>query len=377
MKQTSERLELESRRGDRRKRYSFLTADGVSSKDELRKPELLLLDEAEVPADSDILVIDANYGVLGIPGDYASRGDTTLFTTSDRQRRLIERNMKRNGIDNSRTLLSADIPDLEPGTAVYAPREETPVDVAKRKISMALEQMEPGTELYVAGDKYSGITRIEPFLEDASGELEKLAQSAGQKVYRYRYRNGDSTPEKPGVEKSFSAEALGEEASFRTREGLFSSGRLDDGSRLLIESFDPSGKNRVLDLGCGYGAVSVFLGKAHSLEVTASDNDAVAVKHTEHNLEGNGVEEFEVNNTDCTEGIDGSFDAVVSNPPTHAGSDITDEMISGAYSSLDQSGELWMVFNRNVHLEEKMQREFGDAKKVAEENNFVVYMSRK
>ncbi|MFB6190060.1 MAG: class I SAM-dependent methyltransferase [Candidatus Nanohaloarchaea archaeon] len=375
MKQISESLELGSKDGRGRERYSFLTADGVSSKDELRKPELLLLDETEVSDDSDVLVVEANYGVLGILGDYAPRGDTTLFTTSDRRRRLIERNMERNGIDNSRAVLSADIPDADPDVAVYGPREDTPVDVAKRNVARALDQMEQGTELYVAGDKYSGITRMESFLENSGGKLEKLAQAGGQRVYRYK--NGEDVPEEPGVERSFTAEALGEEASFRTREGLFSAGELDDGTRLLIESFDGSGKVSVLDLGCGYGAVSVFLGKKHGLEVTASDDDAVAAKYAERNLEENGVREFKVSNTDCTEGMDGSFDAVVSNPPTHAGSDITDEMVSGAYSMLERGGELWMVFNRNVHLEEKMQEEFGGAEKISGEGNFVVYRSRK
>lgn len=51
-------------------------------------------------------------------------------------------------------------------------------------------------------------------------------------------------------------------ASFETDAGVFSKGELDEGTRVLLEALPPL-HGRALDLGCGWGAVGVLLGKKY------------------------------------------------------------------------------------------------------------------
>ncbi|MBW6518212.1 MAG: methyltransferase [ANME-2 cluster archaeon] len=67
------------------------------------------------------------------------------------------------------------------------------------------------------------------------------------------------------------------------------------------------GKNRLLEVGCGSGIVSVFA-KDHSPKVLATDINPHAV----HCARLNGIE---VVRTDLFAGIKGTFDIVVFNPP--------------------------------------------------------------
>ena len=50
--------------------------------------------------------------------------------------------------------------------------------------------------------------------------------------------------------------------TFKTDRGVFSRQRLDFGSRLLIEAVAEAEKSptgRLLDLGCGYGAIGIIM----------------------------------------------------------------------------------------------------------------------
>ena len=49
---------------------------------------------------------------------------------------------------------------------------------------------------------------------------------------------------------------------FTTDAGVFSKGEVDYGTAVLLKALPENMAGRVLDLGCGWGAVGVSLGKA-------------------------------------------------------------------------------------------------------------------
>src|SRR5690625_4816815 len=52
--------------------------------------------------------------------------------------------------------------------------------------------------------------------------------------------------------------------TFTSGSGVFSKGRIDFGSELLIKSFQmPSSEGNILDFGCGYGAIGIILAKTY------------------------------------------------------------------------------------------------------------------
>ena len=50
---------------------------------------------------------------------------------------------------------------------------------------------------------------------------------------------------------------------FTSDAGVFSRGRLDRGTELLLEALELGSCESVLDLGCGYGVVGIEIGRAH------------------------------------------------------------------------------------------------------------------
>ena len=58
--------------------------------------------------------------------------------------------------------------------------------------------------------------------------------------------------------------------SFYTDNGVFSKKGLDFGTRTLLENL-PDLKGNVLDIGCGYGPIGIYISKKYDLLVTLKD----------------------------------------------------------------------------------------------------------
>ena len=79
-----------------------------------------------------------------------------------------------------------------------------------------------------------------------------------------------SNPTSESRPEQFEAWLLDQKLSFHTDSGVFSRDAVDYGTRVLLSSLPPL-SGRVLDLGCGWGAIGVTIGKkypGHVVEVT-------------------------------------------------------------------------------------------------------------
>jgi 16S rRNA (guanine1207-N2)-methyltransferase len=116
---------------------------------------------------------------------------------------------------------------------------------------------------------------------------------------------------------------------------------------------------RVLDCSCGYGAVGAFIGARTDCELWATDDDVVATTYAEKNYERNGVTPHTVVTDDAFDSIpDDHFDAILMNPPTHAGKGITTKLFSGAYDALTDGGVLYVVANTIMHYDVRLADRF-------------------
>jgi 16S rRNA (guanine1207-N2)-methyltransferase len=165
------------------------------------------------------------------------------------------------------------------------------------------------------------------------------------------------------------------ELRLHTQPGVFSHRELDEGSRLLIEAMRVSPTARVLDWGCGYGAMGIVAAKlATRGHVTLIDVDIRATRLAQRNLEANGVTNADVVLGDGVRDLPpkGRFDVIVSNPPTHSGREVLDEMVAGAYKLLRPRGTLYLVINRLLSLRREVDSVFGGSETVARHKGFVV-----
>lgn len=183
--------------------------------------------------------------------------------------------------------------------------------------------------------------------------------------------------------------------NFKTVSGVFSFGdRVDKASELLIKYFRPeidgsfniaensfSKKMSVLDLGCGYGAIGLFLKAMHPhLQLTLVDVNDRAVEYTKENAKLNHLEIEAIQSDLYSELADRTFDFIVTNPPIAAGKKLNTALIEEAVNHLNPGGSLWMVAFHNKGgstLKNIMLEKFGNAEDIIKGGGIRVYKSTK
>ena len=146
-------------------------------------------------------------------------------------------------------------------------------------------------------------------------------------------------------ERAVTVRTLGQELTFLTDAGVFSRDGLDRGTELLLEAL-PALSGRVLDLGCGWGAVGVTLGKRYpGLEIVMTDINTRAVDLARRNLAANGVAATVVQG-DGFAAVEGTFDAIVTNPPIRAGKAVIYGLFAQARDRLRPGGALYLVIRK-------------------------------
>ena len=153
------------------------------------------------------------------------------------------------------------------------------------------------------------------------------------------------SPTSPHDERLLKLEILGHALNIVTDAGVFSRDGLDTGTRALIRALPPL-TGRVLDLGCGWGAVGLALGRAFpALQIVMTDINRRAVDLARRNLAANGVR-AEVVQGDGFEAVHGPFDAIITNPPIRAGKAVIHGLFATAREYLAPGGSLYLVMRK-------------------------------
>ncbi len=137
-----------------------------------------------------------------------------------------------------------------------------------------------------------------------------------------------------------------ESLQFRVSQQLFSSHRIDPGTRFLLRSLEhlPVGSvRRLLDVGCGYGAIGLSLLKAGVAdEAHLVDRDALAVEYTRQNASLNELGHVRaygsLGYSDVPETGSGGFDLVTANIPGKAGDRVIASILADAGHHLAPGG---------------------------------------
>ena len=133
--------------------------------------------------------------------------------------------------------------------------------------------------------------------------------------------------------------------TFLTDSGVFSKKGLDFGTRSLLESI-PDVKGNILDLGCGYGAIGIYIAKTTNSKVDMIDINERSVKLAKRNSILNNVD-VNIMSNDGFDNIDERYDFIISNPPIRIGKEKLYQLLNDALKHLKKDGELWIVINKN------------------------------
>lgn len=168
--------------------------------------------------------------------------------------------------------------------------------------------------------------------------------------------------------------------SFVSDNGVFSKDKIDYGSRLLIDIYLKNKKdiNSFLDVGCGYGFISILLSKILNINGVGVDINRRALKLAEENAKLNQVS-VSFKESNIYEQVEGNFDLIITNPPIRAGKKVVLEILNGAFNHLKSDGELWFVIRKDqgaktiaLELEKTYKVELKEKNK-----GFFIFMAKK
>ena len=134
-----------------------------------------------------------------------------------------------------------------------------------------------------------------------------------------------------------------------TDAGVFSPGRLDPGTRLLLdETPAPPPAGDLLDLGCGYGPVACVLAeRSPGAAVWAADVNERALELCARNAAAAGLP-----NVHCVRPEDSRIPPLLagiwSNPPVRIGKAALHELLSAWLGRLAPGGQAYLVAGRNL-----------------------------
>lgn len=134
---------------------------------------------------------------------------------------------------------------------------------------------------------------------------------------------------------------------FITDNGVFSKHGLDFGTRSLLENLDIDNINgNVLDFGCGYGPIGIYISKVKNIKVDMVDINLRSIELAKKNALLNKVS-VNIFESDIYKNIDKKYDFIISNPPIRVGKEILYKILFDASNYLNSNGELWIVINKN------------------------------
>lgn len=241
-------------------------------------------------------------------------------------------------------------------------------------LQLAAYALQPGGRLYVQGAKDRGILSLAKHMQALFGNVETLEISKGERVVCSTIKTnmvpGDNTD-------AIAEDAIVKDAINRVPT-LFSGGKLDEGTRLLLEALEVRVTDVALDMGCGAGYIGAYIARhATKGQVTMVDASLVAVDAARHMIEQNGLTNAQVLPGDGAQDLlEQRFDLVVTNPPFHVGgiqtTAIAERFIREGAKVLRPRGRFYLVANRFLKYEPIMRECFKSVEEVAGDKRFKV-----
>lgn len=263
--------------------------------------------------------------------------------------------------------------------------------VTHHLINQAQRVLKPLGVLWISGQKNEG---VKTYIEKASvlfgcgKNIQKDGMSYSSQLVK-RDNSGELLNDKQLNDENYRElrECLSiNNKSVLSKPGQFGWNKLDQGSEFLIEQVTQAlaTENRsfehCLDLGCGYGYLTIASQHLPIKQRTLTDNNAAALMTASANCKHLNIA-AEVIAGDAGEQLPQYFDLILCNPPFHQGfsvdGDLTDKFLRNAAKQLTENGLAYFVVNQFIALEKKALPYFTQINLIAQNKSFKVIELRK
>lgn len=171
-----------------------------------------------------------------------------------------------------------------------------------------------------------------------------------------------------------------------SKPGVFGWQKIDRGSAYLIEHLPAVLENItapiecVVDLGCGYGYLSVMASQLLEADFYAVDNNVAAVRSCKENFKCHGIS-GDATLDSCGDALQAGVDMVICNPPFHQGFDVesglTDRFVASTARLLKKGAVAFFVVNAFIPLESKAKKYFDSVQLIDNNKSFKLLLLKK
>jgi len=276
-----------------------------------------------------------------------------------------------------RSQFGVNVPERSFDTAVvFLPKSKDLTDYLLNAVAARL----PGKELYLVGEKKGGIEsaakQLNPF-----GKPRKLDNARHCQLWLVTVANAPEPVELESLAQVFEVPLAEGPLKVVSLPGVFSHGRLDRGTALLLEHLDKLPSGHLLDFGCGAGVLGAAVKRRYPHNtVTMLDVDAFAAASSRLTLAANGLE-AEVLTGDGIDAAPMNLNAILSNPPFHVvlynDSAATENLLRKAAKHLAKGGELRLVANSFLKYQPLIEEHLGVCAIKAEGQGFRIYRAKR
>ncbi len=259
--------------------------------------------------------------------------------------------------------------------------------VIHRVMNQAYQQLSDTGELILVGQKNDGIKR---FAKNAEALFTYVNTEKNGTCYVARCRGLKTSPQALDDDNytrirqiKTLPDILGNPVDIYSKPGAYGWEKIDQGSVFLIEQLNLLNGDHInksgsmLDLGCGYGYLTLITKSLPFTTRIATDNNAAALLALKENIEANDIKVTAVA-ADCAESITDRVDLVLCNPPFHQGFQVdgalTDKFLRQARQHLNKQGKALFVVNAFIPLEKKARQYFSQADVIADNKQFKVVL---
>lgn len=234
-------------------------------------------------------------------------------------------------------------------------------------------QIQQPTTVYLLAANDAGGKSLNNAVKPFGEEINKIDVARKCSLWSFKLTpTNDFSWEKES--STFTYDNLENEAlEFKTYPGVFNTGKLDVGTKLLLDNITLNKRGRVLDLACGSGIIGLTCkSRQPELYVEMVDIDGMALASAELNSKTLGL--------DCpvfvSDGLTSTkkFNTIICNPPFHQGKEtdynFAQQLIRTAKQHLLPRGEVWIVANRQLAYEQWAEKSCHSVESVVQGNGF-------